>query len=99
MEMGFPTNTEETLTAVLEAYAEQPDDLYWGRRLLEVCHDQSSVAKHRAHIARAFANWASYDPAWFVHAIGFLHDIQCIYWPKDLLEEIETLVTLENGSV
>jgi hypothetical protein len=25
--------------------------------------------------------------------------IPCIFWPKDLLEEIETLVTLENGSV
>lgn len=97
--MGFPKKREEMLRAVVDAYEQQPDDVYWCRRLLAECVDERDIAEHRALVAPACATWISFDPAWFVHAIAFHGEVHSHLWPKDLLEEIESLLTLENASL
>lgn len=96
--MSFPNNHDEVYRAVLEAFAEDPQDPYWARRLLEE-HRDEAPGEFRSQIAQAVATWVSYDPAWFVHAIGLTHATHCFAWPKDLLPEIEGLLTLRDASL
>jgi len=89
----------EGLTAVAEMFASDPKDAYWGRRLLEELRDDATIHEHRWLVARAFAAWASHDPGWFTSALSFIPATHCFGWPKDLLEEVESLLVLEDRSL
>jgi len=93
-----PTN-QNLLAMVAARFEEDPQDAYWGRRLLEELRDEATVLKYATQTVSAFVAWAAHDPIWFVYAVGLTRETHCFSWPKAILLDVEAAFVLTEPSL
>lgn len=80
---------DSVLTGVIQALHANPDDVYWGRRLLDLVRDPVLASRFRRQIVTAVRSWAKKDPSFFIHERYLSEQLAVWAWPRVVLEEID----------
>lgn len=94
------TRTEYDLVDdVVRAMSHAPGDAYWARRLLDLVRDPVVATRLHSQIAVAVQRWAAHDPSFFVHERYLSEQLAVWSWPKEVLEELDAKLRLDDASL
>ncbi|HVH41830.1 MAG TPA: hypothetical protein VM925_05785 [Labilithrix sp.] len=89
----------DALDDVLQAMLASPGDAYWARRLVDLVRDPMTAWRLRSHLASAVCTWASHDPSFFVHERYLSEQLAVWAWPREVFEELEMTMRLDDPSL
>ena len=89
----------DTLDEVLRQMESSPTDAYWARRLLDLVRDPGTAARLRSAIVAAVQCWVARDPSFFVHERYLSEQLAVWTWPREILEDLDAQLTLEDASL
>ena len=84
---------------VCRAMARAPQDAYWARRLLDLVSDPVVATRLRSQIVIAVQRLAAHDPSFFVHERYLSEQLGVWAWPKEVLEELDAKLCLDDQSL
>jgi hypothetical protein len=89
----------DVLDNVVRAMTAAPDDAYWARRLVDLVRDPVAALRLRAHLVSAVKRWAEHDPSFFVHERYLSEQLAVWAWPREVLEELDAKLRLDDQSL
>jgi len=89
----------DLVDSVVRAMNSAPGDAYWARRLLDLVRDPVAALQLRSQIVIAVQRWAAHDPSFFVHERYLSEQLAIWAWPKDVLEELDAKLRLDDRSL
>ena len=89
----------DLLDDVVRAMTAAPDDAYWARRLVDLVRDPVAATRLRSHIVTAVARWVAHDPSFFVHERYLSEQLAVWAWPREVLEDLDAELKLEDRSL
>jgi hypothetical protein len=89
----------DVLDNVVRAMLAAPDDAYWARRLVDLVRDPVTAARLRPHLVIAIQRWAAHDPSFFVHERYLSEQLAVWAWPRELLEDLDAKLALDDRSL
>lgn len=89
----------DVLDNVVRAMNASPDDAYWARRLIDLVRDPVTASRLRPHLVTAVRRWAAHDPSFFVHERWLSEQLAVWAWPRELLEDLDAQLVLEDASL
>ena len=84
---------------VVRAMASAPRDAYWARRLFDLVRDPVVATQLRSQIVVAVQRWAAHDPSFFVHERYLSEQLAVWAWPKEVLEQLDAELCLDDQSL
>ncbi len=84
---------------VVRAMNSAPADAYWARRLLDLVRDPVMAMQLRSQIVIAVQRWVAHDPSFFVHERYLSEQLAVWAWPKEVLEELDAKLCLDDASL
>ena len=84
---------------VVRAMKTAPEDAYWARRLFDLVSDPVIAMRLRSEIVIAVQRWAAHDPTFFVHERYLSEQLAVWAWPKEVLEELDEKLQLDDQSL
>ena len=87
------------LDEVLLQVDASPTDAYWARRLLDLVREPGTAARLRAQIVKAVQLWVAHDPTFFVHERYLSEQLAVWTWPREILEDLDSQLVLEDPSL
>jgi hypothetical protein len=89
----------DVLDNVVRAMLASPNDAYWARRLLDLVRDPMTATRLRPHLVVAVQQWAAHDPSYFVHERYLSEQLAVWAWSRELLEDLDAKLQLEDPSL
>ncbi len=89
----------DVVEEIVRAMRDAPDDAYWARRLFDLVRDPVVATRLRSQIVIAVQRWAAHDPSFFVHERYLAEQLAVWAWPKDVLDELEAKLCLDDQSL
>lgn len=89
----------DILDNVVRCMQSSPDDAYWARRLIDLVRDPVTATRLRPHIVTAIGRWASHDPSFFVHEKYLSEQLAVWAWSREILEDLDRALRLEDASL